>query len=148
MRATICSTMCLLNVIITKSFCRKEKSSYRKPGAEGKHRQWGTLRVPSQAAPTQLSLLSSLFFNILLKNRQEREKPLAFCLSFLTVCISCSVFVACCCPFSSSPNSHSHKLKVTLLRQQRLNGKTAREIHSPSHKHVGFQITGGKNNVF
>lgn len=85
------------------------------------------------------------------RGRRERKKKklLIFCLCFLTVCISCRVFVAwCCCPFSSSPNSHSQKkLKVTLFHQQRLSGKNSQRNSQPLVQ-SGLQITQGGNNVF
>lgn len=141
MRATICSTMCLLKVIITKSFCGREKSSHRKPRGSTKGGHFVFLsNFPS----------SPLYFSE--KKRQEREKKkklLIFCLCFLTVCISCRVFVAwCCCPFSSSPNSHSQKkLKVTLFHQQRLSGKNSQRNSQPLVQSGLPDHTGG-NNVF
>lgn len=59
MRATICSTMCLLNVIITKSFCRKEKSSYRKAWSRGEAQTMGdtSCSFPSSSYPAFPPLL-------------------------------------------------------------------------------------------
>lgn len=142
MRATICSTMCLLKVIITKSFCGREKSSHTKPRGSTKGDNFVFLPgFPS--SPLYFSTFSSGK-----KEAGERKKKAAH---FLPVFSHSLDFLLCFCslvlpililPKLPFPEAQGHFTPSTMFEW-----KNSQRNPQPLHK-VAFQITQGGNNVF
>lgn len=106
---------------------------------------------PALTPPLPFSFLSrSLFFNSLLKKRQQREKftLLFYCLTDLT---SCDVFVACVSDHSHPPQTEIprssrslYSVNSVLMEKQ---SSPCRKIHIPLHKHMCLNIREVKNNI-
>lgn len=129
MRATICSTMCLLKVMITKSFCGREKSSHREPGAQGKPRLcWGdTLcSFPSSSYPAFPPPLFIFLWKEAGDNKKKKKKK---AVDFLPLFAASLHFLQCFCslvlpililpklPFPEAPRSLYSINKVWVEKQ-------------------------------